>query len=90
VSDTLPTVIAPSVPTELVERLTQHAHAACGASADETLRAMRKASAALRAWATHNGLSALPAEPSAVATYIEGMSQFRAPASTSLRPRLNT
>jgi hypothetical protein len=61
--------------------LEQHAHDARGAYADETLRAMRKASAAFTAWAAHNGLSALPVEPSTVAAYVDGISQFRAPAS---------
>jgi integrase len=59
------------VDAEIAARLEQHAHDARGAFAPETLRALRKASNAFSAWASAEGRPALPADPAAVAAYVD-------------------
>ncbi|NGM23983.1 tyrosine-type recombinase/integrase [Roseomonas stagni] len=62
-----------SVAPAVAERLEAHAHAARGAFAPETERALRKASAAFTAWAAEAGVPALPCPPTAVAAYVDAL-----------------
>ena len=61
---------ASALPAEIVERLAQHAHAARGAMAPETMRALRKTSAAFTTWAAAQGYQALPASVTTVSAYV--------------------
>ena len=72
-SATLPAVIALALPAAIVEQLAQHAHAARGAMAPETLRALRKTSAAFTAWAVAQGQQALPASVATVAANLDAL-----------------
>ena len=65
---------APALPAALAAKLEEHAHAARGALAPETERAMRKASAAFTGWAASRALEPpLPATPGTVAAYVDHM-----------------
>jgi site-specific recombinase XerD len=62
--------------------LEEHAHAARGAHAPETERALRKASAAFTGWAGGRNLEPLPAAPATVTAYVDHLAAYgRAPSS---------
>jgi site-specific recombinase XerD len=65
--------------TTLVQ-LERHAHAARGAFARNTERALRADTAVFTGWCTDQGLKALPADPQTVAAFIDALGEARAPA----------
>ena len=60
--------------------LTQHAHAARGAFAANTERALRADTAVFIDWCSASGLAPLPALPAAVAAFVDAMDEAKAPA----------
>lgn len=60
--------------------LIQHAHAARGAYAPNTERALRADTAVFTGWCLEAGLTALPALPSTVAAFVDGIGPLKAPA----------
>jgi integrase len=73
VTEPLPAPVLPTLPPALVERLARYAHHARGTMAAETERALRRASGAFTAWASGEGLAALPATPATVAAYVDAL-----------------
>lgn len=73
-------VDAPGCPALLADRLDAHAAAARGAFADNTVRALAADSRVFSSWCAERGLSALPAAPETVATFVDAMAESRAPA----------
>ncbi len=62
----------------LIERLEQHAQAARGAFADNTLRAMASDSRIFAAWCQDQGRAVLPATPETVAAFIDAQAETKA------------
>lgn len=60
--------------------LAQHAHAARGAYAPNTERALRADVAAFTGWCAAAGFTALPASPGTVAAFVDAMANKKAPA----------
>lgn len=60
--------------------LAQHAHAARGAFAPNTERALRADVAIFTGWCVVAGLAALPAAPGTVAAFVDAMAEEKAPA----------
>lgn len=60
--------------------LTQHAHAARGAYAPNTERALRADVAVFTGWCVAAGLASLPASPATVAAFVDAMGETKAPA----------
>ncbi len=60
--------------------LAQHAHAARGAFAPNTERALRADVAVFTGWCAASGLGALPATPATVAAFVDAMGVTKAPA----------
>jgi integrase len=84
VTDALPVAIAPSLPAELAERLAQSAYEDRGTKQPATIRALRSASGAFTSWASDYGEIPLPAEPAAVARYVDHLAETKkAPATIS-------
>ena len=72
---------APVSPADAIAvSLTQHAHAACGAFAPNTERALRADVAVFTGWCVAAGLSAPPATPATVAAFVDAMGATKAPA----------
>jgi integrase len=67
-------------PSDLAHALAQHAHAARGAYAPNTERALRADVAVFTGWCVAAGLASLPASPAAVAAFVDAMSPTKAPA----------
>ena len=68
-------------PTEAVAlALVQHAHAARGAYAANTERALRADVAVFTGWCVTAGVAALPATGGTVATFVDAMGEIKAPA----------
>lgn len=65
---------------ELALALAQHAHAARGAYAPNTERALRADVAIFTGWCVAAGLAALPAAPGTVAAFVDAMGTEKAPA----------
>lgn len=73
VSD-LAIVLAPNgIAFDLAERLISGAHNARGTMAPETIRAIRRGFSAFRQWCGLHAAQALPAEPAAVAAYVDDL-----------------
>ena len=64
----------------IMAALTQHAHAARGAYAANTERALRADTAVFTDWCSASGLAPLPALPATVAAFVDGMDETKAPA----------
>lgn len=71
-------VATPSLPVAAADALARHAHAARGALAENTVRALRSDSAIYTAWCVEQELVALPGTPDTVAAFVD--SQDKAPA----------
>ncbi|WP_298961840.1 tyrosine-type recombinase/integrase [uncultured Methylobacterium sp.] len=77
----LPVPLAPVPPPSaeiLVERLEQHAHAARGAFAHNTIRALAADSRIFAAWCREAGRAILPASPETVAAFIDAQAETKA------------
>ncbi|KIU27037.1 integrase [Methylobacterium radiotolerans] len=61
----------------LVERLEQHARAARGAFADNTVRALAADSRVFAAWCRENGREMLPASPETVVAFIDAQAELK-------------
>lgn len=72
-ADALPPALAP-----LIERLEDHARAARGAFADNTVRALAADSRIFAAWCREAGRAVLPATPETVAAFIDAQSETKA------------
>ncbi|MFB0488751.1 hypothetical protein ABIE45_001337 [Methylobacterium sp. OAE515] len=68
----------------LIERLEQHARAARGAFADNTLRALAADSRIFAAWCREAGRAMLPATPETVAAFIDAQAETKARHSRAL------
>ena len=74
-------VEVPALPDNAVAAaLVRHAHAARGAYAANTERALRADTAVFTGWCAAAGLASLPAEPGAVAAFVDAMGDVKAPA----------
>ncbi len=60
--------------------LAQHAHAARGAYAANTERALRADTAVFTGWCAAAGLASLPAEPDTIAAFVDAMGDVKTPA----------
>jgi len=77
----LPVPFAEALPPGLdllIERLEQHAHAAQGAFADNTVRAFAADSRIFSAWCGRAGRAMLPATPETVAAFIDAQAEIKA------------
>ncbi|WP_424140008.1 site-specific integrase [Roseomonas chloroacetimidivorans] len=74
-SESVPALIVPSLEGEIALRLEQHRHAARGALAPETERALAKTSAAWTSWASSRGVRHLPAEVETVVAYVDELAE---------------
>ncbi len=77
----MPVPFGPVLPPDaeiLVERLAQHARAARGAFADNTLRALAADSRIFAAWCREAGRAMLPATPETVAAFIDAQAETKA------------
>ncbi len=80
-----PAVLAPAPrprrrPGTIGARLEDHARAAAGAFAPNTVRALAADSRVFSAWCAGQGRDALPATPETVAAFVDAMAEVRAPA----------
>ncbi len=74
-------VEATSLPDNAIAvALTRHAHAARGACAANTERALRADTAVFTGWCAAAGLASLPAEPGTVGAFIDAMGDVKASA----------
>lgn len=71
---------ASALPAPVIEALAEHAVAARGALADNTVRALRADSALFTAWCADNGHRPIPAAASTVAAFVDAVGTDRAPA----------
>lgn len=62
----------------LIERLEQHARAARGAFADNTMRALAADSRIFSVWCGQAGRAMLPATPETVAAFIDAQAEIKA------------
>lgn len=67
-------------PADVAEALARHAHAARGAYAPNTERALRADIAVFTGWCVAAGLASLSASPATVAAFVDAMGEIRAPA----------
>ena len=70
----------PSISIPTLASLAQHAHAARGAYASNTERALRADVTIFTGWCADAGQDSLPAAPSAVAAFVDAMGEVKAPA----------
>ncbi|PWC31413.1 tyrosine-type recombinase/integrase [Azospirillum sp. TSO35-2] len=80
-SATLPAATADAPPTEAIQaNLERHAHAARGAYARNTERALRADTAVFVGWCQETDRAALPATADTVAAFVDAMAEARKPA----------
>ena len=73
-----PVPFVDALPPGLIERLEQHARAARGAFADNTVRALAADSRIFAAWCRWAGRAMLPATPETVAAFIDAQAETKA------------
>lgn len=79
-SGALPVLFGSALPPDLkvlAERLEQHARAARGAFADNTLRALAADSRIFAAWCRENGREMLPAAPQTVTDFLDAQAKLK-------------